>query len=181
MSQRVELRLGAATDAPAIRELTREAYAKWIPRVGREPKPMTADYGKAVIEHRFDLIFVGGKLAALVETIPQTDHLLIENVAVLPSFQGRGFGRTLMHHVEEVAASLGLSEIKLYTNELFTENLQFYKKIGYHADRVEEFAGGVAVHMSKSVRDSNNRDRASIEAAAPAQSIATGVFLEKLI
>jgi len=35
-------------DASAIRALTREAYAKWVPVIGREPKPMMADYAKAV-------------------------------------------------------------------------------------------------------------------------------------
>jgi hypothetical protein len=39
----VELRQATAADAGAIRDLTREAYAKWVPLIGREPKPMTAD------------------------------------------------------------------------------------------------------------------------------------------
>jgi hypothetical protein len=30
----VELRQGVAADASAIRELTREAYAKWVPLIG---------------------------------------------------------------------------------------------------------------------------------------------------
>ena len=31
----MELRQAVAADAPAIRELTREAYAKWVPVIGR--------------------------------------------------------------------------------------------------------------------------------------------------
>ena len=42
-ASRDELRQAVPADAPAIRELTRAAYAKWIPLIGREPKPMTAD------------------------------------------------------------------------------------------------------------------------------------------
>src|SRR4051794_10754155 len=82
----VEVRQGQVMDAAAIRDLTREAYAKWVPVIGREPKPMTADYDEAVRKHRFDLLHVGGRLAALIETIREADHLLIENVAVSPSF-----------------------------------------------------------------------------------------------
>jgi hypothetical protein len=78
----VALRRAEATDAAAIRELTRRAYAKWIPVIGREPLPMAADYEQALTKHRFDLLYLEGKLAALIETIPQADHLLIENVAV---------------------------------------------------------------------------------------------------
>ncbi len=48
MDDRVELRQAKATDAAAIRELTRTAYAKWVPLIGREPKPMTANYEEAV-------------------------------------------------------------------------------------------------------------------------------------
>jgi GNAT superfamily N-acetyltransferase len=106
MSDVEELRQGVAADAPAIRGLTRAAYAKWVPVIGREPKPMTADYAEAVRKHRFDLLYVAGKLAALIEMIPEADHLLIENVAVSPPFQGCGLGRKLMAHAEKVAASL---------------------------------------------------------------------------
>jgi GNAT superfamily N-acetyltransferase len=149
MSVALKLRQAEAKDVSAIRELTREAYAKWVPVIGREPKPMTADYAEAVRSHRIDLLYVDGKLAALIETIPGADHLLVENIAVAPAFQGRGLGRRLMAHAEQVAASLGHDEIKLYTNKHFAENVQLYSKLGYRIDREEEFIGGIVVHMSK--------------------------------
>jgi ribosomal protein S18 acetylase RimI-like enzyme len=152
MIQAVTLRPAVLEDASAIRELTRSAYAKWVAVIGREPRPMTADYAEAVRKHRIDLLYVGGVLAALIEMIPGTDHLLIENVAVSPRFQGRGLGRKLMVHAERVAASLGHDEARLYTNKLFAENVQLYSKLGYRVDREEEFTGGIVVHMSKSVR-----------------------------
>lgn len=144
-----DLRRAAPADAPAIRALTRAAYAKWVPVIGREPKPMVADYAEAVRNHRIDLLYVGGKLTALIETILETDHLLIENVAVSPAFQGRGYGRKVMAHAEQLAASLGHGEIRLYTNKLFVENVQLYRKLGYRVDREEAFKGGFVVHMSK--------------------------------
>jgi GNAT superfamily N-acetyltransferase len=147
----LELRQALGTDASAIRDLTREAYAKWIPVIGREPKPMTTDYAEALRKHRIDLLYLDGKLAALIETISEPDHLLIENVAVSPAFQGRGLGRKLMAHAEQLAGSLGHDEIKLCTNKLFAENVQFYRKLGYRVDREEEFKGGFVVHMSKPV------------------------------
>ncbi len=72
----VELRRAAPDDAPAIRELTRAAYAKWVPVIGREPRPMMADYAEAVREHLIDLLFAGEELAGLIETVPESDHLL---------------------------------------------------------------------------------------------------------
>ena len=151
-ASRDELRQAVAADAPAIRELTRAAYAKWIPLIGREPKPMGADYQAALRDHRFDLLYREGKLAALIETIVEPDHLLIENLAVLPAYQGRGLGRRLMVHVEELAASQSFGEVRLYTNKLFAENVAFYEGLGYRVFKEEEWPGrGTAVHMSKAI------------------------------
>ena len=152
MSEAGELRRAVASDAPAIRALTREAYAKWVPLIGREPKPMTADYSEAVRRHRIDLLHLDGVLAALIETIAEADHLLIENVAVSPAFQGRGLGRKLMAHAEHIAAASGFGETRLYTNKLFAENIALYRKLGYRVDREEVLTIGIAVHMSKPVR-----------------------------
>ena len=143
------LRRAAAEDAAAVRALTRAAYAKWVPLIGREPKPMQADYERAVREHRIDLALLTGALAGLIETIEQPDHLLIENVAVAPAFQGRGLGRRLMAHAEQLALELGRTELRLYTNARFTENVALYRRLGYRLDREETGPLGVAVHMSK--------------------------------
>src|SRR5215470_2525271 len=97
----LEMRRAAAADAAAVRALTRQAYAKWVAVIGREPKPMGADYDHAVERHRVDLVYCKGELAGLIEMIPEADHLLVENVAVAPAFQKRGIGRRLMAHAEE--------------------------------------------------------------------------------
>ena len=146
-----EIRRAAAADASAIRELTRAAYAKWVPVIGREPKPMGADYGVAVRDHLIDLLYVAGELVGLIETIAEADHLLIENVAVAPGFQGRGYGRRLVAHAERLAAFLGHREVRLYTNQRFAANLALYRKLGYRINREEAFKGGVVVHMSKTL------------------------------
>jgi ribosomal protein S18 acetylase RimI-like enzyme len=151
-SDMVKLVQASEADAAAIRKLTREAYAKWVLVIGREPKPMAADYVEAVQKHRFDLLYVNGGLAALIETIRCADHLLIENVAVSPSCQGKGYGRMLLAHAERLAASSDSGAIKLYTNKLFAENVQLYIRLGYRVDREEEVKGGTVVHMSKPLR-----------------------------
>ena len=113
---------------------------------------MGADYEAAIRAHRFDLLHRDGKLAALVETIVQPDHLLIENLAVLPACQGLGLGRRLMAHVEGLAAAQGFAEVRLYTNKLFAENIAFYAGLGYRVFKEEEWPGrGIAVHMNKAV------------------------------
>ena len=154
MSKMLELRRALPADAGAVRALTRQAYARWVPLIGREPKPMQADYDRAVREHRIDLAYRDGVLAGLIETIEQSDHLLIENVAVLPAFQGRGVGRTLLAHAEELTSALGFGEVRLYTNKAFAENVTLYLKVGYRIDREENGPLGIAVHMSKVISSS---------------------------
>ena len=136
-------------DAECIRDLVRAAYAKWVPVIGREPRPMGADYARAVREHRIDLLAEDGAVLGLIEMVPQPDHLWIENVAVRPDSQGRGIGRRLLAHAAEVAAESGLCELRLLTNAAFTQNVALYSRLGYRVERTDEWAGGTTVYMRK--------------------------------
>lgn len=148
----IEIRQATPQDAAAIASLTRAAYTKWIAVIGREPKPMEANYDEAVLKHRFDLLYVDGRLAALIETVKEPDHLLIENVAVSPDFQGRGLGGRLLKHAEDLACELGHGELRLYTNKKFATNVELYLHVGYRIDRETVGARGTTVYMSKTVR-----------------------------
>lgn len=147
----IAVKRATAVDAQAVRHLTRQAYAKWVPLIGREPKPMTADYEHAVQHHLVDLLLADETLAALIEMIPGPDHLLVENLAVDPAHRGRGYGRHLMAHAEQVAAALGHRRIQLYTNQRFAENIALYQRLGYAIDREEPVPVGVVTHMSKQI------------------------------
>jgi GNAT superfamily N-acetyltransferase len=145
-------RRATSADVSTVREITRAAYAKWVPVIGREPKPMTANYEQAVADHIIDLCEEAGRPVALIELIPKPSHLLIENVAVLPERHGSGIGGLLLGRAEEIARSLGRNELRLYTNARFSTNVSFYARRGF-----EEFlrephpTGGEVVHMRKSV------------------------------
>src|SRR5277367_1220287 len=150
MIERLPLRRAGAADAQAVLALTRIAYSQWIPLIGREPKPMTADYERAVAEHMIDLWEDSGELLALIEMIPEANFLLVENIAVRPGQQGRGVGTRLL---KQLALSLGFDNVRLYTNSAFESNLQFYARRGYQEfQRVTVAPGGVAVHTRKRIK-----------------------------
>jgi GNAT superfamily N-acetyltransferase len=155
--QTPRIRPAAPADVEAIRSLTRAAYAKWVALIGREPLPMQADYQRAIAEHMIDLLVDGGALVGLIETILRPDHLWVENVAVAPEWQGRGFGRLLLDHAERRAIQSGRAEIRLLTNQAFAANVELYARRGYSVDRTEPFRGGTTVHMSKRVEPSPAR------------------------
>ena len=118
---------------------------------------MIVDYDARVRDHQIELLHVDGCLVALIELVLEADQLLIENVAVLPVFQGQGYGRQLLAHAETVAASRGLSAVRLYTNPLFTGNVQLYGRLGYQVDREEPFKGGFTVYMSKQLHPASQQ------------------------
>jgi N-acetylglutamate synthase-like GNAT family acetyltransferase len=144
------LRRAGPADAPAIRALTRAAYAPWVAVIGREPMPMTADYDHAVRAHWIDLHEPDGMLIALIETIPQPDHLLIENIAVRPDRHGQGLGGALLAHAATLAQTAGLAELRLYTNAAFAKNLAYYARRGFaETHRAPSHLGGHVVHFRK--------------------------------
>ncbi len=157
-----KLRRATLADSATIRDLTRLAYAKWIPLIGREPKPMTVNYDRAVVDHIIDLYEVDGEAVALIEVVPQEQHLLIENIAVRPDHQGKRIGELLLSHAETIARSLHLAELQLYTNAAFNSNIEFYARRGFQEFQREPFpAGGVTVHMKKILCLSNRSYKTS--------------------
>ena len=125
------LRPGGREDVDDIRACVRAAYRKYVPRMGKEPGPMLADFESQVAAGQVTVLEAAGRLQGLIVMFPQGDHLFVENVAVWPEEQGHGYGRRLLLHAESEARRLGLGEIRLYTEVRMTENLDFYPAIGY--------------------------------------------------
>lgn len=63
--------------------------------------------------------------------VREPDHILIENVAVDPSRQGEGIGRTLLAFAEVYARKSRINTLRLYTNAAMTENLALYLRLDY--------------------------------------------------
>jgi GNAT superfamily N-acetyltransferase len=145
------MRRAGPADAAAVRALTLRAYAKWVPLIGREPAPMTADHGRAVAEDMVDLAFDEGRLVALVHMVLRAGDLLVENLAVEPAEQGRGLGDRLLAHAERRALAEGRRIVRLYTNAAFAANLRFYAARGYGVESEEPFGSGVRKNLVKTI------------------------------
>lgn len=91
------------------------------------------------------------KIVGLLILIEKETHILLDNVAVHPSFQGQGLGKKLMNLAETESKKLGFNEIQLYTHENMFANQTIYKKLGYEEfDRRSE-RGLNRVYMKKMV------------------------------
>ena len=118
-------------EAGVVRDRVREAYAKYVGRIGREPAPMLVNYEAAILAGEAWVLVEGDETSGVLVMRPEQDHLFVETVAVRTDRQGAGLGRMLMEFAEETARDLGLHEIRLYTNEKMTENLPFYRGLGF--------------------------------------------------
>ena len=125
------VRRAETSDVAAFTVVATEAYRGYVARIGRRPAPMTADYAEAVRGGLAWAAVRDGEVVGLLVLAVKPDHLLLENVAVLPSAQGCGIGARLLALAEDQARELGRVEIRLYTNEAMTENLVYYPKHGY--------------------------------------------------
>jgi ribosomal protein S18 acetylase RimI-like enzyme len=147
----VTVRRATAADVPALYVVANEAYLLYVPRIGRMPAPMTADYSAAVQSGQAWVAEVDGQVLGLLVLVVCQGYLLIENIAVLPSAQRRGIGGRLLMLAEDEARANGLGEIRLYTNEGMTENLAYYPRHGYRETRRAEEQGFRRVFFSKTL------------------------------
>lgn len=145
------LRRAADGDAAVIGHLVDAAYGHYAELIGRTPLPMLADHARAIREDEVWVLEVDGAVAAVIELAPREDHLWVENVAVAPAHQGRGFGRRLLAHAEDEARRHGLAEIRLLTNERYAPNIAMYLRYGYAETHREPYEGTDLVHFRKAL------------------------------
>jgi len=127
----MRIRRAESRDVPAIGALVAAAYSIYVPRIGRAPAPVGADYD-ALVEARG--VWVGTVHEQIVGVLvirASGNALELENIAVDPAYQGRGYGRELMAFAEGHARELGLGAVVLYTNEAMVENLRLYPRLGF--------------------------------------------------
>lgn len=125
------IRKATIFDLPEIESCAIAAYTLYVERIGREPAPMVANFAASIGKGHLYVAQEDGQIVGFVVFYPKQDHVHLENVAVIPGFQNRGIGTSLIRFVEKEAQQDGFSRIELYTNARMTENLELYPRLGY--------------------------------------------------
>lgn len=143
------IRLAGAADRDAVEAIVQAACAPYIPRIGRKPGPMLDDYASLIADRRVHVLVDGGAVRGLIVLIPEETAMLLDNIAVDPQAQGRGYGAMLLSFAEKATRETGLKAIRLYTNEAMSENLALYTRIGFVETHRAEEKGFRRVYMTK--------------------------------
>lgn len=125
------IRLANESDLPFIRDCATAAYEMYVERMGKRPAPMVADFAHIVSAQNLHVLEAEDGAVGFIVFYPRADHVHIENVAVNPAFQGKGYGTRLIEFAEGKAKEQGFSRVELYTNEKMTENISYYPALGY--------------------------------------------------
>lgn len=127
------IRVAKPADVARIEHIVHEAYTPYIGRNGATPGPMLDDYPARVAQGVVHVLESEDGIEGLVVLIPEPDDscMLLDNIAVSPTAQGKGHGRTLLQWAEDAARRAGFSRIRLYTQEVMSENIAIYTRRGY--------------------------------------------------
>jgi GNAT superfamily N-acetyltransferase len=146
------IRPARAHESAAVRDIVHAAYEHYIQRIGKPPGPMLDDYAKRIADRQTWVAEDAGRLVAILVLEDSRDGLLLDNIAVHPSCQGKGYGRALIVFAEMEAKCRGYGKIDLYTHMLMTENIALYQHMGFVEIHRATEKGYDRIYMTKQLR-----------------------------
>jgi GNAT superfamily N-acetyltransferase len=129
--EHVTLREARSSDAPLLLSLAREAYREVLSLQfdGWDDDVHGARFEEKVASLPFFVAELNGEPVAAVSSSIHDDHLRVNELVVLPSFQNRGLGSFLLLRELERARSVGLP-VRLHTLRL-NRARAFYERHGF--------------------------------------------------
>jgi ribosomal protein S18 acetylase RimI-like enzyme len=130
-ADRWNIRQARQADAAEITNCVAAAYRHYISRIGKPPGPMLDDYSQVVEQHLVLVAEESERIIGVLVLMRIKNGILMDNVCVLPEYQGRGLGHRLIQLAETRALEQGFKYLDMYTHERMTENIEMYKRCGY--------------------------------------------------
>ena len=131
MTSAPTIRVAVPSDAARLAAIALAAYAKYVPRLGREPIPVRADYPAAIAAGQVVVIERDGAIQGYLVAWAEPDAYFLDNIAVDPAHAGKGLGRALIDHAAAEARRRRLPALRLHTNVTMTENIAMYERAGW--------------------------------------------------
>lgn len=137
-------------DIKAVKRIAQEAFEPYIHVMGQMPAPGLETFREKIL--RGHVWVHSSPASAYLIAYPKGEGFLIDAVAVSSQQRGKGVGKAMIEHAEQMALGQNHELIWLYTNELMHENINLYTHLGYEIfDRRTE-DGFSRVYMRKILR-----------------------------
>ena len=149
------IRPAAYGDSEAVAAIAQSAYVHYVTRMNAKPAPMLEDYGARIAANQVHVLAIrdggGESVQGFLVLEPRDGCMLLDNVAVAPEMQGRGYGKALIGYAADKAKAAGYARIALYTNEAMAENIRLYTRLGFTETHRAREKGFNRVFMTKSL------------------------------
>ena len=150
----LEIRRAVPADQAAVESCVRAAYTPYIEEIGVSPAPLHDDYGQLIAGGRvWVAASASGEVVGVIVMFIAEDHILLDNAAVPPEWQGRGLSRRFSALAKREARRHGIDTLRLYTNAKMTKNLELYRKRGWVEVARRAEAGYDRVYMERKLGD----------------------------
>jgi predicted N-acetyltransferase YhbS len=130
----VAIRPALTTEIEAVREIERASAQRFIGLMDAlaadEPSPAEV-LAARIVAGGLLVADVEGEVAAFVMFRPVGDSLYIEQIDVLPAFERRRIGASLIDAVADQARTSGLSRLTLSTFRDVPWNAPYYRRLGF--------------------------------------------------
>lgn len=143
------IRVARSGDVAVVRDVVQAAYNHYIARIGKPPGPMLDDYARRIADGQAWVLEEAGGIVGMLVLEETAAGFLLDNIAVLPAFQGKGYGRALIAFAEAEALQRGYEEVQLYTHALMHENVSLYQRVGFVEVRRVTEKGYDRIYMTK--------------------------------
>jgi N-acetylglutamate synthase-like GNAT family acetyltransferase len=132
MGEPAVIRVASIGDAEGLQACMTSAYATYKDRMGDATlPPMELDYAEEIRSFPTWVAVLDGEIVGGLTMMFEENHASIANIAVSPAAQGYGLGRTLLEFAEARAQDNGLTQMRLATHVLLTENIDLYTYLGW--------------------------------------------------
>ncbi len=92
---------------------------------------MDDDHAARIAAGQLHVLVADEAVIGCIALIHEADAMLLDNIAIAPAAQGKGYGRILLNFAEAETLAHVYAAIRLYTNVAMTENIALYARLGY--------------------------------------------------
>ena len=136
-------RLSAASSIATVQQSNAKDYSAAI--IAEVAEKFSPDHVAARMTGRH--VFIAGAESMMIGTA-SLDGAKVRSVFVLPAWQGRGIGRILMSHIEELARAQGVPRLEVPASIIAED---FYVRLGYNHLREEYYVAERIIVMEKTI------------------------------